>query len=235
MTRDEALLWLTNRIGKSVWVEVAVKRGDDQVLVLGSRGTLSYWSEHAPRRQPIVESRDELAGYYAVGAEAHLDLSDLADAEAVRTLEDELVIRLGDDVVLHIVEQTAFDHREGPVSVMPSSYSRPMEDRGIDEVRIELPGGTVSIPWSSRDRLLEQLETRESIADVPDVRDAFEAAGTSRPVRLTDPQRLALRKVITFWANEMGGSYDELPEGIHDLRNSLHDVDLPVPDEALDD
>jgi hypothetical protein len=235
MTRDEALLWLTNRIGKSVWVEVAVTRGDDQILVLGSRGTLSYWSEHAPRTQPTVESRDELAGYYAVGAEAHLDLSDLADAEAVRTLEDELVIRLGDDVVLHIVEQTAFDHREGPVSVMPSSYSRPMEDRGIDEVRIELPGGTVSIPSSSRDRLLEQLETRESIADVPDVRDAFQAAGTSRPVCLTDPQRLALRKVITFWANEMGGSYDELPEGIHDLRNSLHDVDLPVPDEALDD
>ncbi len=93
----------------------------------------------------------------------------------------------------------------------------------------------VSIPWSSRDALLEQLETRDSIIDVPDVRDAFLAAGTSRPVRLTDPQRLALRKVITFWANETGGSYDDLPEGIQDLRNALHDVDLPVPDEALDD
>lgn len=235
MTRDEALLWLTNRLGKGVWVEVAVKRGDDQVLVLGSRGTLSHWSEHEPRRQLSVESGDELAGYYAVGGEAHLDLSYLADAEAVRTLEDELVIRLGDDVVLHIVEQTVFDDRDATVSVMPSSYSRPMEDGRIDEVRIELPSGIVSIPWSSRDPLLEQLQTRDSIADVPDVRDAFQAAGTSRPVRLTGPQRLALRKVITFWANERGGSYDDLPEGIHDLRNALHDVDLPVPDEALDD
>ena len=114
MTRDEALLWLTNRIGKNVWVEVAVKRGDDQVLVLGSRGTLSHWSEHAPRRQPPVESRDELAGYYAVGAEAHLDLSDLADAEAVRTLEDELVIRLGDDVVLHMSSRPPSTTGRGP-------------------------------------------------------------------------------------------------------------------------
>jgi hypothetical protein len=153
----------------------------------------------------------------------------------VRTLEDELVIRLGDDVVLHIIEQTAFDDSEGPVSVMPSPYSRPVEDRRTDEIRIELPSGIVSIPPSSRVALLEQLETRDSITDVPDLRDVFQAAGTSRPVRLTDPQRLALRKVITFWANEMGGSYDDLPEGIHDLRNALHDLDLPVPDEALDD
>ena len=93
----------------------------------------------------------------------------------------------------------------------------------------------MSIPWSSRDALLEQLQRRDSIADVPDVRDALLAVGTSQPVHLTDGQRLALRKVITFWANEMGGSYDDLPEGIHELRNALHDVDLPVPDEALDD
>ena len=118
---------------------------------------------------------------------------------------------------------------------MPSSYSRQMDDRRTDEIRIELPSGIVSIPRSSRDPLLEQLETRESIADVPDVRDVFLAAGTSRPVRLTNPQRLALRKVITFWANEAGGSYDDLPAGIHELRNALHDVDLPVPEEALDD
>jgi hypothetical protein len=38
----------------------------------------------------------------------------------------------------------------------------------IDEVRIELPSGIVSIP--SRDALLEQLQTRNSIANVPDVR-----------------------------------------------------------------
>ncbi len=107
-----------------------------------------------------------------------------------------------------------------------------MEGPRIDEVRIELPDGTVSIPWSSRDALLEQLQTRDSIVDVPEAREAFEAVGTSRPVRLTDPQKLAVRKVITFWANEAGGSYEDLPEGIHDLRNALH-VDLPIDDDEV--
>ena len=102
-----------------------------------------------------------------------------------------------------------------------------MEGRGIDQVQIELDAGIVSIPWSSRDALLEQLGARDAITDAPDVRDAFLAVGTSRPVRLTEPQKLALRNVITFWANELGGSYDDLPEGVHDLRNALQG-DLPV-------
>ena len=79
---------------------------------------------------------------------------------------------------------------------------------------------------------MEQLEARDVIADVPEVREAFLAVGTSRPVSLTDPQKLALRKVITFWANEVGGDYEDLPEGIHELRNALH-VDLPVDDDEL--
>ena len=106
-----------------------------------------------------------------------------------------------------------------------------MEGRRIEEVRIELPAGLVSIPRSSHEALLEQLQSRDSIADVPDVR-AVLAVGTSRPVVLTDPHKLALRKVITFWANEVGGRYDDLPEGIHELRNALH-VDLPVDDDDV--
>ena len=65
------------------------------------------------------------------------------------------------------------------------------------------------------------------MTDVSDVRDAFLAVGTTQPVRLTDPQKLGLRNVISFWANEMGSSYDDLPEGIYALRNALHD-DLRV-------
>ena len=102
-----------------------------------------------------------------------------------------------------------------------------MERPQIDEVRIELRRGIVSIPWSSRDALLEQLGNRDSMNDVGDVRDALLAAETTQPVRLTDPQKLALRNVITFWANEMSGNYDDLPEGIWDLRNALQD-DLPA-------
>ena len=105
-------------------------------------------------------------------------------------------------------------------------------ERRQAEVRIALRHGTVSIPWSSRDALLEQLRDQDSLSDV---RDAFQAVGTTQPVRLTDPQKLGLRNVITFWANQMGGSYDNLPEGIYALRNALQD-DLPhVGVEASDD
>jgi hypothetical protein len=92
-------------------------------------------------------------------------------------------------------------------------------ERPQTEVRIELRRGVVSIPWSSRDALLEQLANLDSMNDV---RDAFEAVeDDTKPVRLTDPQKLGLRNVITFWANRTGGSYDDLPEGIYDLRNAL--------------
>ena len=105
-------------------------------------------------------------------------------------------------------------------------------ERRPDDVRIALRHGSVSIPWSSRDALLEQLRDQDSMSDV---RDAFQAVGTTQPVRLTDPQKLGLRNVITFWANQMGGSYDNLPEGIYALRNALQD-DLPdVGVETSDD
>jgi hypothetical protein len=94
-------------------------------------------------------------------------------------------------------------------------------ERRQTEVRIALRRGTVSIPWSSRDALLEHLATLDSMSDV---RDAFEAVGDdTESVSLTDPQKLGLRNVITFWANQTGGSYDDLPEGIYALRNALQD------------
>jgi hypothetical protein len=108
-----------------------------------------------------------------------------------------------------------------------------MEGRKIDELRIELRRGIVSIPWSSRDALLEQLGNRDSMNDVPEVREAFLAVGTTRPVRLTEPQKLALRNVITFWAVAKGGSYQDLPEGIYTLRNALQN-ELPVVSEQAE-
>ena len=97
-------------------------------------------------------------------------------------------------------------------------------ERGADELRIELRRGIVTIPWSSRDALLEQLGQLDSTIEL---REAIQA-GTTEPVGLTDPQKLGLRNVITHWANQLGGSYDDLPEGIYDLRNALQDDLLDV-------
>jgi hypothetical protein len=99
-----------------------------------------------------------------------------------------------------------------------------MEGRPTGDVRIELRRGIVSIPPSSCDALVEELETRGSLNDV---REMFLTAGATELVRLTDPQKRELRNVITFWAVGTGGSYDDLPDGIFALRNALQD-DLRV-------
>ena len=111
-----------------------------------------------------------------------------------------------------------------------------MEGQRTDEVRIELRRGIVSIPWSSYDALLEQLRNRASISDADDVREVFSAVGTTGLVRLTDPQKLALRNVISFWSIEEGG-HEDLPEGIHALRNALQDdlLVVGIPEEAEED
>ena len=95
-----------------------------------------------------------------------------------------------------------------------------MEQGGADEVRIELRRGIVSIPSPSCDALLEQLGALDSMGQV---REAIKDAGATEPVRLTDPQKLDLRNALTHWANRLGGSYDDLPEGLYELRNALQD------------
>ena len=95
-----------------------------------------------------------------------------------------------------------------------------MERRRIDEVRIALRGGIVVISGSSCEALLELLRKVETLDDV---RDAFRAVGTTQAVRLTGPQKAGLMNVITFWADRMEGGWDDLPEGIHELRHGLYE------------
>ena len=96
-----------------------------------------------------------------------------------------------------------------------------MERRRIDEVRIALRRGTVSIPWSSCYALLDRVRNLESMHDV---RDSFRAVGTTRPIRLTDPQKAGLLNIITFWADQtVDGDVSLLPKGIPALRHALHD------------
>jgi len=101
-----------------------------------------------------------------------------------------------------------------------------VEPQPGDDVRIiELRRGNVSIPRRSHDALVEQLGSADPAGNL---REALRGAGPTEPVRLTDPQKLALRNAITFWANQRGGSYDELPDGVYALRNALQDDLLDV-------
>jgi hypothetical protein len=93
--------------------------------------------------------------------------------------------------------------------------------RSIHRVQIALSRGTFELPWSSREALLDELAHQDSMQDI---RDAFQAVGTSRPVKLNQAQKMALTLVIEVWGGEVeGGLTGGLPEGIFELRNALLD------------
>jgi hypothetical protein len=104
-----------------------------------------------------------------------------------------------------------------------------VDRRRIDEVRVALRRGIVVIPWSSREALLRRFQDLSSMSDIV---DAFQNAGTTRPVLLTDSQKALLLNLITFWADQTD---DDLPEGISELRWALHDDLHHVGLEASDD
>ena len=91
--------------------------------------------------------------------------------------------------------------------------------RSIHRVQIALSRETVELPWSSREALLDEIEHLDSMRDIC---EAFQAVGTSQPVRLTQAQKKALTLVIDVWGGEVeGGLTDGLPEGIFELRTAL--------------
>ena len=58
----------------------------------------------------------------------------------------------------------------------------------LDYIEIEVNDGTVTLPWYSRETLLREIGSTE---DTEEIRSAFEAAGDTGPVELTDEQRSA--------------------------------------------
>jgi hypothetical protein len=91
--------------------------------------------------------------------------------------------------------------------------------RRIDLVQVQLSRGKiVPLPWQSREALLEQLSSHESLLWLV---DDFKGAGTSRPVVLTPEQEVPLMELIDLWVHGNGDSWNELPDGVHELRNEL--------------
>jgi hypothetical protein len=88
----------------------------------------------------------------------------------------------------------------------------------LDWIEVALSRDTVTLPWASRDSLLEQF-TRGTGKEI---RTAFEASGASRPVKLTLEQKAELVRVIETWHRIVGG-YGGLPAGVFNLRNALLD------------
>jgi hypothetical protein len=77
----------------------------------------------------------------------------------------------------------------------------------------------IEISWNARQELVNRLRRLDGGKSIV---DAFEAAGTTRPVKLARlNDKHLLLTVIEAWGNEIG--YDAFPQGIFALRNALHD------------
>jgi hypothetical protein len=87
--------------------------------------------------------------------------------------------------------------------------------RRIDQVRIAGSREEVVIPWASRAALVVRLRAE---GDTETVR-AFEAVGTSRPVKLSREAKQRLLGTCARWHDEAGER--GLPEGMTDLRRAL--------------
>jgi len=110
ITRDEALLWLNDRLGTIVGI--VVEKGDLGIAVMELRGRLRHWRELHDSGDD--EPRDDVAGLYAVG-DSRIDLTDL-DHVRIWSYDyggvvHRLRVQLGDDerggVFLNIIGQDA--------------------------------------------------------------------------------------------------------------------------------
>jgi hypothetical protein len=112
LTIDDALLWLNDRLGKSVAASVELERGDLDLAVLYADGELHHWSETQKPPEHIGEVaigdlvRADNLGRYYVGA-AVLDLTTVRPLEVFAWPSDpgHLTVRLDENTRLDLVEQ----------------------------------------------------------------------------------------------------------------------------------
>ena len=91
------------------------------------------------------------------------------------------------------------------------------EGRVNGRVTVATSRDDVVLPWSSRQVLLGHLRRNEAARSTV---DAFEAVGTSGPVRLDADTKKTLVDSITAWSEDGARG---LPEGLLRLRNALAD------------
>jgi hypothetical protein len=82
-------------------------------------------------------------------------------------------------------------------------------------VLVDVRGAVVVLPVESRDRLLDELRSRD---DADDVIAAFDAGAGSRPVELDVYDQVVVVEAIRDMENRAG-----LPDGLGDLRDALVD------------
>jgi hypothetical protein len=88
----------------------------------------------------------------------------------------------------------------------------------LGRVLVAVSQDEVAIPWDSRQELLERLRAE---GDTEPIIAAFEAVGTTSPVKLTTEQKRRLLTACKEWLFETQAT--GAPRGIYELRNALQD------------
>jgi hypothetical protein len=110
LNHAETLLWLNDRVGKSVHASVKLDKGDYSVTLLSVEGDLHHWRDDPrfpnPAEAWMGHSRDDIMGLYSVGRDAQIDLTtDVLGAWARDDL-DSLRVALAHDVYIEVIEQS---------------------------------------------------------------------------------------------------------------------------------
>jgi hypothetical protein len=95
--RDELLLWLNDRLGREIEVEIRVERGDLSVTLLQAMGELRHWSEAqvpAVFGALMLGPREDLLGWYTIGEGAGLDVTNIGDVRVDELASGELAVEL---------------------------------------------------------------------------------------------------------------------------------------------
>ena len=108
MNLDDVLLWLNDRLGKHLTVEISAEIGDEEVLILSGSGPLERWGaavDDDARPVPVTILQDlswESPGLYTVG-ETVLNVTRLGDFDVSLLPGDGLMFDLGAGVRLKVI------------------------------------------------------------------------------------------------------------------------------------
>ena len=95
-----------------------------------------------------------------------------------------------------------------------------MADQPEDTVEITLSSEPIILSWYAREFLLMQLGNLETMRGI---RGAFEAAGTTQPVKLTVEQKKQLLDALEYWDKTHPDGLSAMPGGFVQLRDGLAD------------
>jgi hypothetical protein len=128
ITRDDALLWLNDRVGRDVSIYVEADWGSYTASVLScERGVLEHWTADKPASwagHPAQAPRDDIAGLYYLASDRPVVAIDLTGIEGLllrkldwpeemqqrseqaglgRAVDEELVLALGEDAEMRVL------------------------------------------------------------------------------------------------------------------------------------